>query len=261
MMYRNSDKHRYNVSRGLEETNFNFHNDSMQRENSSRQRISYDERNQRVARGNHGSAAGTNAGEVYINDEELQDGEDEYDDDDDDDEDDDDDDDEDNDREGGNAYKHDHCIDPNGGEYEEPIRRSRAHDCDLVVEANVPVAEIGLKEKSSIAETELSTLHNSYASHCKNVRLSDTPEDIASQIRQVTKRVGWKFFKMLDEDDYLVTSDFAKCMMQHLGYNVNSMEPHEQASKWSADLGHIRAAYQSSRSSVTQALKKSWLGK
>jgi hypothetical protein len=90
--------------------------------------------------------------------------------------------------------------------------------------------------------------------------LADSPEDVANEVKKVTRRVGWRYFKMLDEEDYLYTSQFAQCLMTHLGYHAKDLEEHEMVTQWNCDVGHVRAAYQTARSGVTQAIKKAWLG-
>jgi hypothetical protein len=106
---------------------------------------------------------------------------------------------------------------------------------------------------------EITNLANDYIEHCETIGLSDSLITRAEKVRRITRRYGWKDFKLLNDSDFNHTSDFAECLIDHFGWS--NLEEDVIAYKWSQVKKDVYQAMQVARSSVTQALKKAFLGK
>ena len=49
-----------------------------------------------------------------------------------------------------------------------------------------------------------------------------TEEDITEAVKRVTKKFGWKYYKILHNDDWKWESDFAGLIMDNLGLVQNN---------------------------------------
>lgn len=101
-------------------------------------------------------------------------------------------------------------------------------------------------------------LYNDYIEHCETIGLSDSLITLAEKARRITRRHGWKDFKLLNDCDFHHTSAFAECMIDNFGWS--GMHEDVIAFKWSQVKKDVYQAMQVARSTATQALKKAFLG-
>jgi hypothetical protein len=85
----------------------------------------------------------------------------------------------------------------------------------------------------------------------------DSIEDQQFTIKEMTRTFGWKYFKVLTDEEYLYGSDFASCMCRKLGKNV---ELNTTRDWWNSSRPIIQKAMQDMRSTTTQAMKKVFFG-
>jgi hypothetical protein len=107
---------------------------------------------------------------------------------------------------------------------------------------------------------DITNLANDYIEHCEMIGLSDSLITRSEKVRRITRRYGWKDFKLLNDSDFNHTiSDFAECLIDHFGWS--NLEEDVIAYEWSQVKKDVYQAMQVARSSVTQSLKKAFLGK
>jgi hypothetical protein len=103
---------------------------------------------------------------------------------------------------------------------------------------------------------------NNYARFSETLGTMDDDAHIQDSIRRVTRKTGWKYFKMLVEPDYNYNSTFATYMLKALGVKDEQMPTlKHQESMWLRYKKWILEGMQAARSSATQAIKKQFLGK
>ena len=89
----------------------------------------------------------------------------------------------------------------------------------------------------------------------------DDEKDLTEEIKRVTKKYGWKTFKILDNDDWRSDSNFAGIIMRKLGILEGDESHVSRARKWDKIKKEVVIAMQAIKSSATQAMKKVFIGK
>jgi hypothetical protein len=116
--------------------------------------------------------------------------------------------------------------------------------------------------KVSANVSSISSAASRYETHCEMVGIKDSASIFQENVKRTTRKYGWKYYKMVDETDYLYTSEFATYMLKVLGIDDDclvTMKKKEQV--WAGFKRHVMEGMQAARSSATQALKKQFLGK
>ena len=108
-----------------------------------------------------------------------------------------------------------------------------------------------------IVETT-TVLYDHYQEHCQNLGLMQSDAAYSDEVKRITRRYGWKYFKVLNDCDYHYTSPFAECMLDHLGYS--KLPDMSRVSMWEKVKKDVGMAMQIARSGATQGLKKIFLG-
>ena len=105
-------------------------------------------------------------------------------------------------------------------------------------------------------------LQRSYETHCKMNGISDTPTDIKEEVKRVTKKFGWKKYKILHSDDCKWDSEFAELIMGKLGLlgSVEIRDGKYRSNKWDMIKKDVISSMQAVKSSATQSIKRSFLG-
>ena len=90
--------------------------------------------------------------------------------------------------------------------------------------------------------------------------MEDDEKDLTEEIKQVTKKYGWKTFKILDDDDWRSDRTFAGIIMRKLGIlEVN--ESHVGRARKLDKINNVpENAMYAIKSSATQVLKKVFIG-
>jgi hypothetical protein len=112
--------------------------------------------------------------------------------------------------------------------------------------------------QSAVSSTTEEVLLVNYVTNCEKRGLMDTESDVSAIVMKVTKRSGWPLFKMLDDEDYSVGSNFAKFIMKKVGRNPATAEAQLW---WTSVKQHVSKSMQNSRSVSTQSMKREFLGK
>jgi hypothetical protein len=122
----------------------------------------------------------------------------------------------------------------------------------------------GISSSSAGSTKSASTLlaTTKYDEYCESVGTKDTEMVLHDNIKRTTRKMGWKYYKMVDETDYVYTSEFATYMLKVLGIRENQIltDKHKEY-LWSKYRKSVCEGMQAARSSATQALKKQFLGK
>ena len=103
-------------------------------------------------------------------------------------------------------------------------------------------------------------LTNNYLNYCTRKGLVDDEKDLTEEIKRVTKKYGWKTFKILDNDDWRSDSNFAGIIMRKLGILEGDESHVSRARKWDKIKKEVVIAMQAIKSSATQAMKKVFIG-
>jgi hypothetical protein len=103
-------------------------------------------------------------------------------------------------------------------------------------------------------------LEIAYNEHCQEIGLTSTADDIASNVKRITRKYGWRVFKMIDEDDYHHSAPFASYMMEKLGYYDQYPTREAQIEAWGQVKKKVARSMSHARSSATQAMKHTFLG-
>ena len=101
-------------------------------------------------------------------------------------------------------------------------------------------------------------LYEYYQKHCQKLGLMQSDAAYSDELKRITRRYGWKYFKVLNDCDYHYTSPFAECMLDHLGYS--KLPDMSRVSMWEKVKKDVGMAMQIARSGTTQGLKKIFLG-
>ena len=100
-----------------------------------------------------------------------------------------------------------------------------------------------------------------YVAYCKHKGLMDAEKDLTEEVKRVTKKYGWKQFKILDNEDWRSESNFAGVIMRKLGILVGSVPNTVRTRKWESIKKDVIASMQAVKSSATQAMKRVFIGK
>jgi hypothetical protein len=92
-----------------------------------------------------------------------------------------------------------------------------------------------------------------YLTTCKHVGILETVEDQHNYYQKITRNVGWKHYKLVEGDDYHVSSEFSQYMIKVLKRDANHPETKDW---WNSIRGTIQWAMQDMRSTCTQAVKR-----
>ena len=105
-------------------------------------------------------------------------------------------------------------------------------------------------------------LKRKYMDYCKKIGTMDCDNDIKEEVKRVTKKYGWKSFKILDKEDYKWDSVFAGMILKKLGIVENNPNTTSKflSRKWDSIKKDVISSMQAVKSSATQSMKRSFLG-
>ena len=110
-------------------------------------------------------------------------------------------------------------------------------------------------------QTNNPVLANAYINHCRTTGTMDDESDISEEVKRVTKRFGWKNFKILCDDDWKWDSNFAGMIMRKLGMLDDKEHDSKLHSKiWDTIKKDVVISMQAVKSSATQLMKKNFIG-
>ena len=110
-------------------------------------------------------------------------------------------------------------------------------------------------------QTNNPVLANAYINHCRTTGTMDDESDISEEVKRVTKRFGWKNFKILCDDDWKWDSNFAGMIMRKLGMLDDKEHDSKLRSKiWDTIKKDVVISMQAAKSSATQLMKKNFIG-
>ena len=84
--------------------------------------------------------------------------------------------------------------------------------------------------------------------------------DLVKQVEIIVKDNVWCQYKLPDVTDYLYSSRFSSLILKRLGCEVKTMNRRGQE-MWTRVMPMVKAEYQITRSTVTQAMKTIFIGK
>jgi hypothetical protein len=84
--------------------------------------------------------------------------------------------------------------------------------------------------------------------------------DLIKQVEIIVKDNVWCQYKLPDVTDYQYSSRFSCIILKRLGCEVKTMNRRGQE-MWTRVMPMVKTEYQITRSSVAQAMKKSFIGK
>jgi hypothetical protein len=115
----------------------------------------------------------------------------------------------------------------------------------------------GSSDKSSITNGVASELMSSYINSCNQIGLIDSEQDQEHHFKKMTKRYGWRYFKLLEDHRYNYGSDFADFMCNTL---KRDMSDATTAVWWNGIKHIVQKAMMDVRSACTQAMKRAFIG-
>jgi hypothetical protein len=125
-----------------------------------------------------------------------------------------------------------------------------------VDESSAPLKSVDIHSKVSSEVTDLSGM-SKYVLDCERTGVMDTSDDLSQNAMKVTKVYGWSLFKMVTEDDYHPSTDFAKIIMRRSNKDPDHAET---IIWWNTIKQSVTRQMQNCRSSATQSMKKEFLG-
>jgi hypothetical protein len=144
---------------------------------------------------------------------------------------------------------------------------------ELVVNATVEATTAELAVVDQLVGTNVasvlrsgeytSSLEDGFSEHCRAMGTMDSAATFGKEVEKITKRWGWKMFKMLSKEDYHYDSDFAECMLHYINIStaVDQKNPKVRERDWNRVKTHVSDAMQHARSACTQSLKSKFIGK
>jgi hypothetical protein len=98
---------------------------------------------------------------------------------------------------------------------------------------------------------------SSYINACTQIGIIDTEQDQEHHFKKMTKRYGWRYFKLLEDHRYNYGSDFADFMCNTLKRDKTDTN----TIVWWNGIKHIvQKAMMDVRSACTQAMKRAFIG-
>jgi hypothetical protein len=130
---------------------------------------------------------------------------------------------------------------------------------DVIVVKMKPSGSVttGSSGKSSISNGTASELMSTYINACNQIGIIDTEQDQEHHFKKMTKRYGWRYFKLLEDHQYNYGSDFADFMCNTLKRDTKDAN----TIIWWNGIKHIvQKAMMDVRSACTQAMKRAFIG-
>lgn len=132
-------------------------------------------------------------------------------------------------------------------------RQQTDEEIENKTQAEVSVDDEGVHQESS-----------NYVAYCNYLQRSgygDDDERRASEVRSVTRSVGWKEYKLLNKSDLEYDSTFAKLILSELGLYPMKKDLVLIKANWTRIKRDVKDGMSQARSSATQKLQKSFFGK
>jgi len=156
----------------------------------------------------------------------------------------------------------------------EPVNINRDDSSDVptptkIIRNNIPtsVAVNTLAITSSINHTSVrvnaygdAPLERGYVAHCEALGTMTSEQVFLDQVRKITRKVGWKNFKMLHDRDYHPPRAFAIFMIKSLGLSRRYSTVEEQEIGWGQVKSEVKTTMGMCQSAATQAMKTRFLG-
>jgi hypothetical protein len=117
----------------------------------------------------------------------------------------------------------------------------------------------GISSKSSITtNTTSSEIMNRYINTCGEMGIIDTIDTQEQHFKKMTRQRVWRYFKLVDEDQYNFGTSFVTFICNQCNRNIADSTTPEW---WNNVKHYVQRAMMDMRSSCTQAMKRSFLGK
>lgn len=101
---------------------------------------------------------------------------------------------------------------------------------------------------------------NSYENYKFETGQELSNADLTKQVEIIVKDNVWCQYKLPDKTDYQYSSRFSNLILQRLRCEVKTMNRRGQE-MWTRIMPMVKAEYQITRSTVTQAMKSVFIGK
>jgi hypothetical protein len=119
------------------------------------------------------------------------------------------------------------------------------------------VVEASISTKSSITNNT-SEFMKKYISNCSEMGIIDTLATQEQHFKRMTRQYVWRYFKLVDEDQYIFGTNFVNFICNHCNRDVHNAETRDW---WNGIKHHVQRAMMDMRSACTQAMKRSFVGK
>ena len=174
------------------------------------------------------------------------------------------------------SNKRDNYDDEECDDDEEEVDEEETDDDDEINEKNVPQRVLNKKKKyynhpvrellpeKNLSPTSSECLTNSTNSSYHNFVVENgqemTSNDLSNQVELIVKEYVWCQYKLPDDTDYQYNSRFSKIILHQLNCETKDMNAYAQE-MWGRIVKMVKAEYQITRSTVTQAMKSTFFGK
>jgi hypothetical protein len=120
------------------------------------------------------------------------------------------------------------------------------------------VVEASISTKSSITNNNTTDFMKKYISSCSEMGIIDTLATQEQHFKRMTRQYVWRYFKLVDEDQYIFGTSFVNFICNHCNRDVHDAETRDW---WNGIKHHVQRAMMDMRSACTQAMKRSFVGK
>lgn len=120
----------------------------------------------------------------------------------------------------------------------------------------------GQREEELNRSTENNkALRDGYIADGKLIGTVDRDAQRTFDIKKTARTRGWKSYKILDDEDLLPQSSFARLMVQEVGYGDKVKTANDQEHYWNDIRATVIKGMQDARNHATQNIKEAFMGK
>jgi hypothetical protein len=126
----------------------------------------------------------------------------------------------------------------------------------LKKQLKTPVSEVHITGDDK--NNDKTNTFDEYVNECKDTGTMDTLEDKVEYYKIVTRKHGWKYFKVVTDEDFVYGSNFVRFFCDKLKQDVVKAETRQW---WEGIKATVQRCMMDMRSACTQAMKRRFLGK
>jgi phenylalanyl-tRNA synthetase alpha subunit len=115
-----------------------------------------------------------------------------------------------------------------------------------------------VSSKSSVTTNVTTELMNRYVNTCGDMGIIDTLDTQEQHFKKMTRQYVWRYFKLVDEDQYNFGTAFVTFICNQCNRDIIDSKTPDW---WNGIKHFVQRAMMDMRSSCTQAMKRSFLGK